>query len=161
MPFRAYRRTGAAAYQIGAATQANLRPFFPIIGAMTTVVPGKADWNLVVAIGRFLGFAYTYHYLNWFSKTGIIGWHSMSRSRMAVIGVLYAVSLGIYAYDYRVGLLALYLLSVTHVFLEFPLDARTIVDVTAGAFRDQGRARPSTRVRRGAGARREPVAARR
>src|SRR5262245_5641813 len=63
-------RPAAGAYQIGPGTQANLQPFLPVVGAMTMIVPGKTNWDLVVAIGRFIAFAYTYHYLNWFSKTG-------------------------------------------------------------------------------------------
>jgi len=30
---------------------------------------------------RFIGFAYTYHYLNWFSKTSVIRWHEVPRWR--------------------------------------------------------------------------------
>jgi hypothetical protein len=128
-------RPTAAGYRISPSIQAGLQPFESVIGAMTAILPGKVDWDLVVAVGRFLGFAYTYHYLNWFSKTGIIGWHAMSRARMAVIGVAYVTSLGLYVYDYRIGFLVLLLLSMIHVFLEFPLDARTIVEVAAGMAR--------------------------
>ena len=128
-------RPTAAGYQIGPATQANLQQFESVIGAMTAILPGKVDWDLIVAVGRFLAFAYTYHYLNWFSKTRIIGWHAISRARMAVIAVVYVTSLGLYVYDYRIGFLALLLLSMIHVFLEFPLDARTTVEVAAGMAR--------------------------
>jgi hypothetical protein len=48
---------------------------------------------------------------------------------MASIGVLWAVSVSLYLYDYETGLAALFFLSIVHVFLEFPLDARTFVDV--------------------------------
>ncbi|HXJ83938.1 MAG TPA: hypothetical protein VMS64_35300 [Candidatus Methylomirabilis sp.] len=149
----------AADYQIGPTTKANLQSFLTVIGAMTTLTPGKVDWDKVVAVGRFLAFAYTYHYLNWFSKTGIIGWHGMSRRRMAVIGVVYAISLGLYAYDYSIGLTALFFLSITHVFLEFPLDARTIVDVARGLVRHRGLAPPSPKARPRVGRRQERVPA--
>jgi hypothetical protein len=80
----------------------------------------------MVAFGRFLAFAYTYHYLNWFSKTGIIRWHEVSGARLTAISGIYIASLALYAYDYRVGLTALFALSLIHVLLEFPLDVRTI-----------------------------------
>ena len=122
----------AGQYAPSAYTQASLGPFAGLIDALTRLVPGDGQWHAVVAVGRFLGFAYTYHYLNWFSKTGIIRWHEISRVRMGVIGAVYVASLAVYGYDYRLGLMALYFLSIAHVFLEFPLDVRTIVDVTSG-----------------------------
>lgn len=119
----------ATTYQPSAYAAANLDPFSSLIGAMAFVLPGQGARPAVVAIGRFLGFAYTYHYLNWFSKTGIIRWHEVSRARMAGIAVLWLASMALYAYDYATGLAALFFLSIVHVFLEFPLDARTLVDV--------------------------------
>src|SRR5204863_343522 len=64
-------------------------------------------------------------------KTGIIRWHEISNARMAGIVALWLASVGLYAYDYATGLAALFFLSIVHVFLEFPLDARTLVDVVA------------------------------
>src|SRR5262249_1389908 len=87
------------------------------------------DWDGLVAMGRFLAFAYTYHYLNWFSKTGIIRWHVISGRRLALIGAVYVAALGVYAYDYHVGLVALFVLSLVHVLLEFPLDLQTMAAV--------------------------------
>jgi hypothetical protein len=107
----------------------NLEHFSGLVSAMARYLPGDAGHAGFVAIGRFLGFAYTYHYLNWFSKTGVIRWHEISATRMSAIGVLWLVSIGLYAYDYATGLAALFFLSLVHVFLEFPLDARTFVDV--------------------------------
>ena len=120
----------ASAYEPTAYARENLDAFGSLIGAMAVIVPGSGH-SLLVAIGRFLGFAYTYHYLNWFSKTGVIRWHEISGARMAGIGVLWLASVGLYAYDYATGLAALFFLSIVHVFLEFPLDARTLVDVVA------------------------------
>jgi hypothetical protein len=125
----------AGAYDPGPATRANVQSFATLIVPMTRFVPGARGWTAIVAVGRFLAFAYTYHYLNWFSKTGVIRWHEMSRARMAIVGVGWLLALGLYAHDYATGLMALYFLSVAHVFLEFPLDARTIVDVAAGVGR--------------------------
>src|SRR4030095_1745174 len=111
--------------------KANMGPFVGVIDAMLALMPstGPDLDSAIVAIGRFLGFAYTYHYLNWFSKTGVIRWHQISKARMASIAVLWLASVGLYAYDYATGLAALFFLSIVHVFLEFPLDARTLVDV--------------------------------
>lgn len=75
-----------------------------------------------IAIMRLIAFAYTYHYLNWFSKTSIIGWAEASRKYWRIILPLWLLSVGIYAYDYRIGVAALYFLSMLHVLLEFPLN---------------------------------------
>jgi hypothetical protein len=122
----------AAGYAPSDYTKASLGPFVGLIDALAGMLPGDGEWHAIVAIGRFLGFAYTYHYLNWFSKTGVIRWHEISRARMAVIGAVYLTALALYGYDYRLGLMGLYFLSIAHVFLEFPLDVRTIVDVATG-----------------------------
>jgi hypothetical protein len=78
---------------------------------------------------RLIAFAYTYHYLNWFSKTSIIKWHEISKTRAAGIVGLWAMSLAIYAYDYQMGMITLYFLSVLHVMLEFPLDHLTFAGI--------------------------------
>ncbi|HEX3466714.1 MAG TPA: hypothetical protein VHT05_01285 [Candidatus Elarobacter sp.] len=82
-----------------------------------------------LVVMRLIAFAYTYHYLNWFSKTSIIKWHEIPRARTAVIAVLWMGSLGIYAYDYTIGMIALYFLSVLHVMLEFPLNHQTFAGI--------------------------------
>ena len=74
----------------------------------------------------FLSFAYTYHYLNWFSKTGLIGWHRISRQRTTLIAIAYALCLGLYAYDYQLGFKVVLFLSFGHVLLEFPLNGLSI-----------------------------------
>ena len=79
-----------------------------------------------IPVVRFLAFAYTYHYLNWFSKTSIIGWHQISATRTALILAIWIASLGLYAYDYVLGLSWLFLLSFGHVVLEFPLNFRSV-----------------------------------
>ncbi len=79
-----------------------------------------SNWGLVIT--RFIAFAYTYHYLNWFSKTNIIRWHEVPKAWLVSVFVLWFISIGLYAYNYEVGLMALYFLSFLHVFLEFPLN---------------------------------------
>lgn len=78
--------------------------------------------ELGIRLGVFLGFAYTYHYLNWFSKTSVIGWHQVSRRKLVGALVIWIFSIGLYLYDYRLGLLALLFLSLLHVVYEFPLN---------------------------------------
>ncbi len=80
----------------------------------------SSTWGIVIT--RFIAFAYTYHYLNWFSKTKIIRWHEVPRYWLISVFALWGISIALYAYNYRVGLMALYFLSFLHVFLEFPLN---------------------------------------
>ena len=71
----------------------------------------------------FMAFAYVYHYLNWFSKTSLIGWHkNMTTGGSLRIGLCWLFAVMLYWYDYRSGLLILLFLSLLHVFLEFPLN---------------------------------------
>lgn len=76
-----------------------------------------------IKIQVFIAFAYMYHYLNWFSKVSLIGWlkHS-SRTKTMTIVFLWLLALGIYWYDFSMGLSALFFLSLMHVILEFPLN---------------------------------------
>lgn len=85
-----------------------------------------------LVVMRFIAFAYTYHYLNWFSKTSIIRWHEIGVKRMAVIGGLWLGAVGLYLYDFTLGIKALFYLSIAHVYLEFPLNHVSIV----GTFRE-------------------------
>jgi hypothetical protein len=76
-----------------------------------------------------IAFAYMYHYLNWFSKTSIIQWSAISRRRFIGIIVVWVGSVGLYLADYRLGLRWLFFLSLTHVFLEFPLNHLTFFNI--------------------------------
>ena len=84
---------------------------------------------LGVALMRFIAFAYTYHYLNWFSKTSIIKWHRVNWLRLSAIICLWLVAVGLYWWNYQYGFIALYTLSFLHVFLEFPLNWRSFIDL--------------------------------
>ncbi|MCY7363401.1 MAG: hypothetical protein LH629_15240, partial [Ignavibacteria bacterium] len=83
----------------------------------------------MLAIMTFIGFAYMYHYLNWFSKTSIIQWHNIPRLRFAAVIFLWIASIALYAFDYAVGLKWLFFLSFTHVLLEFPLNNITFINI--------------------------------
>jgi len=82
-----------------------------------------------LAMMRLIAFAYLYHYLNWFSKTSIIGWNRMSLRRATAIVALWMVSMGLYASGSRIGLTLVVSLSFLHGFLELPLDHRTFVNI--------------------------------
>jgi len=84
---------------------------------------------------RLIAFAYTYHYLNWFSKTSIIGWHKIPRRNLLIVLAIWIASVALYFYDYKVGLLALLFLSVLHVFLEFPLNYHSFVGIGKEGYR--------------------------
>lgn len=78
---------------------------------------------------RFVAFAYTYHYLNWFSKTSVIQWHKIPRKTLMLIVGIWIVSVGLYIYNYEVGLKWLFLLSFLHVLLEFPLNYMSFMGI--------------------------------
>lgn len=78
---------------------------------------------------QFIAFAYTYHYLNWFSKVRVIGWNGMPSFRRKAIGAGWMAALTVYAYDYRIGVQVLFFLSFLHVLLEFPLNHRSFSDI--------------------------------
>ena len=88
-----------------------------------------------VAVMRFIAFAYVYHYLNWFSKTKIIGWYEVSKTRLAGVVVLWLGAVTIYLIDYDLGLKLLFTLSALHVLLEFPLDIKTVVGLASHTLR--------------------------
>lgn len=90
------------------------------------------DFNsaIIIKIQTFIAFAYTYHYLNWFSKTSLIGWNkNLSRNYIVLIFALWFASIALYLYSYRLGVLALFFLSMFHVIVEFPLNIITIREV--------------------------------
>ena len=87
-----------------------------------------------ILLMRFIAFAYTYHYLNWFSKTEVIKWHKVSKARFIAVIILWITSLILYGVNYSLGLRWLYFLSFCHVLLEFPLN---IVSIT-GIFKETG-----------------------
>ena len=78
-----------------------------------------------IILTRLIAFAYTYHYINWFSKTRVINWHRIPIIWMVVIGFIWTASVCLYFYDYRLGIKWLFLLSLAHVILEFPLNYRS------------------------------------
>ena len=82
-----------------------------------------------IMITRFIAFAYTYHYLNWFSKTSVIKWHLIPRKSLIILLLIWVLSIILYFMDYRTGIMALYFLSYLHVIFEFPLNFRSFSDI--------------------------------
>lgn len=84
---------------------------------------------LSILIARVIAFSYTYHYLNWFSKTRIINWHQVPKARLAAVVLIWIASVALYLYDYAIGWRWLLLLSLLHVMLEFPLNHKSFVGI--------------------------------
>lgn len=82
-----------------------------------------------IKMSRFIAFAYTYHYLNWFSKTSVIKWHKVPVRSLVIVGVIWVFSVVLYFIDYMSGIMALYFLSFLHVIYEFPLNFRSFRDI--------------------------------
>ena len=83
-----------------------------------------------IKIQTFIAFAYTYHYLNWFSKTSVIGWSkNISKTYLYFIGCLWFLIIGLYYFNYRMGMITLFFLSMFHVIVEFPLNFLTIKEI--------------------------------
>lgn len=98
------------------------------------IMPEGTTYNFLSVLGIkiqiFIAFAYTYHYLNWFSKTSIIRWNKgMSKSKIRTIIAIWLISISIYSYNFKIGFVLLSFLSVLHVLLEFPLNAITIKEL--------------------------------
>lgn len=108
---------------------AALAPFTAVrdqLGALLGFAPGQLD-----GVDRFFGWAYSYHYLNWFSKTRHIGWHRGTRTRLGLIGLGWIACLAFYAIDSTTGFLVVGFIGMLHVVLELPLDMRTFAGLPA------------------------------
>lgn len=78
-------------------------------------------------IQTFIAFAYVHHYLNWFAKTAVIGWHKgLKGKRFWTITAIWLVLCGLFVADYRLGFFCTISLSFLHVILEFPLNAQSV-----------------------------------
>ena len=85
-----------------------------------------------IKVQIFIAFCYTYHYLNWFSKTTVIGWgKALSTRKFALTIIIWCGSILLYWYDYKTGFMALFFLSIVHVVLEFPLNIRSVKGIAS------------------------------
>lgn len=92
-------------------------------------IEGAYHSDMGIVVMRFIAFSYTYHYLNWFSKTSIIKWYDVSKQRLLLVICGWLIAISIYIYDYKIGFIVMYLLSFLHVLLEFPLNYKTIISI--------------------------------
>ena len=103
------------------------------IGRLFGVTDGSqylfyGGWELKAQ--RFIAFAYIYHYLNWFSKTSIIGWgKSLKGKRAIAILTIWLSFVLVFVVDYRLGFVTVIGISFLHVVLEFPLNAMSIREI--------------------------------
>ena len=112
-----------------------VEPFDDVTRYTMTILGLSFSQEGLMACMRLIAFAYSYHYLNWFSKTRIINWHDTSRARLSCIGVLYIVAVSTYLIDFKIGFAVLFFLSMLHVVLEFPLDYRAAVGIFSAIFK--------------------------
>jgi hypothetical protein len=102
------------------------RTYFGDIAPALGSVLGVPHLTFDARVTGLLSFVYTYHYLNWFIKADVIRWAAVPKPRLAAIAVLSLAATGLYLYNYVYGFLLLFLLSLTHVLLEFPLNSISI-----------------------------------
>ncbi|WP_159090733.1 hypothetical protein [Aquimarina aquimarini] len=116
---------------------------FHVLNANLSKIVGASDGTTFffyeiadLKIQMFISFAYTYHYLNWFSKTTIIGWHKkLTQKRSILILFLWAISIGLYFYDYKIAISLLLFCSLIHVFMELPLNIISMKQVAKSVYR--------------------------
>lgn len=102
---------------------------FKIINEQLVFLTGKniSVVSGVLKVQIFIAFAYTYHYLNWFVKTSVIGWaRSLSLKNTLFVSAIWILSIALYLYNYQMGLTVLFVLSMLHVLAEFPLNALSV-----------------------------------
>lgn len=96
------------------------------------------DSNLGTRIQAFIAFAYTYHYLNWFSKTKVIKWYKIPKPWMFGSIGIWISSIVLHLVDIKLGITFIALLSTMHVYSEFPLNHRSFVNVFKMLMRKTG-----------------------
>lgn len=107
---------------------AYLAQFFGVYKDLKFFFYEKVDLKIQI----FIAFAYIYHYLNWFSKTTVIGWHKKLTTKKSIgIVALWSVFLMVYWYDYRAGVIVTIFFSIIHVMFELPLNMITIKELFA------------------------------
>ena len=122
-------KPSASGYVLNDYVKEAVSPFGALVDTVVYIFDLDRNWDTTVAIMRFLAYAYTYHYLNWFSKTKVIGWHEMSRVQFIGVSVAYIACLTCYGIDYLLGFVVVFFLSLAHVFLEFPLNHVSIMGI--------------------------------
>ncbi|UKN03021.1 hypothetical protein K6119_05765 [Paracrocinitomix mangrovi] len=100
------------------------------LGLFENGQPFKLISDVGVKLQIFVAFAYTYHYLNWFSKTTVIGWHKViTKKKLILLLGIWVISIVVYMINYIAGFILLLFLSYLHVLMEFPLNWVSIKEV--------------------------------
>lgn len=103
--------------------------FMEISQHLNEMLQRDVSKEALISTFRFMAFAYTYHYLNWFSKTKVINWHKISKKRAYGIITAWLMAIAIYAYDYKTGFLVILFFSMAHAILEFPLNIQCMKSI--------------------------------
>ena len=114
------------AQQLSIKIAESIDAFIPLANQLSQMFNPRQHESSLTPAFRFIAFAYTFHYLNWFVKVNTIKWHKISRTRTTLISIFWLASVLIYTIDLQLGLKVLFILSITHVILEFPLNALSI-----------------------------------
>jgi hypothetical protein len=133
-PFLHYTISGRARQDYDASFLGLNKTIFENIFSLASTPENIYGSRIGIMLTRFIAFAYTYHYLNWFSKTSIIQWHKMPKLNLGIVLVLWISAVLLYWYKYETGLTALLFLSFLHVFLEFPLNFHSFVGIIKSLF---------------------------
>ncbi len=133
----------ASAQAVGDYVRRSYEPFEILNGQLIRLLglgPGTALSDIYetpagAIVMRLIAFAYTYHYLNWFTKTSAIGWNRIPRARALIIVAVWLCAVAVYAWDYLTGFAVLYALSALHVMLELPLNHQSFAGLAREAAR--------------------------
>ena len=102
-------------------------------------VSGENISDKATRLQSFISFAYTYHYANWFLKTKIINWDkALNLKKLVAILFSYILLISLYMYNYMLGLVLVYGLSLWHVLMEFPLNIISIKYCFANITKNNG-----------------------
>ena len=108
--------------------------FLQLLANITVPLPDLIHNHYSVLLTRVIAFAYTYHYLNWFSKTSVIKWHTVSHKQLSFITGIWLFSVVLYLVDYTIGYKWLFILSFLHVLLEFPLNHQSFITIGKASY---------------------------
>lgn len=108
----------------------NFHKILVTLGRYLGVLDGRSFYfyeEVELKLLMFFSFIYLYHYLNWFSKTSVIGWHKkVNKTKIITVMLFWGILLILVYFKILVGLFILFFLSFLHVFLEFPLNIETL-----------------------------------
>jgi hypothetical protein len=108
----------------------NNKDFFLVIpNSLIQLFNLDSNTTLLNNLFKFTAFAYTFHYLNWFSKTRLLGWYQISNQRRYYMASFYFLLISVYFYNYKLGFILAAFLSILHVVLEFPLNLKVFRDL--------------------------------